>query len=241
MGILEGKSVLVAGVTMNTSIGYRIAELAAEQGATVLVSNFGRALSLTRRIIKRLDPEPVLLEVDVTNEEHLAGLADQLRQHGWHPGIVSRGYGRSGDEVRPVTVDSLPAAVGDEPLLLARHTGLPVWVGRARAEAGRALLAAHPEVDVVLCDDGLQHYALARDVEQRAPERAEVAREEVRGGDGGRAGGRSAHRSLLHFLGWKPEQIANGIDELASLHGERLCGPLHAKACGAATSRRTRW
>ncbi len=89
MGILEGKSVLVAGVTMNTSIGYRIAELAAEQGATVLVSNFGRALSLTRRIIKRLDPEPVLLEVDVTNEEHLAGLADQLRQHVDHlDGVV---------------------------------------------------------------------------------------------------------------------------------------------------------
>ena len=89
MGILEGKSVLVAGVTMNTSIGYRIAELAAEQGATVLVSNFGRALSLTRRTIKRLDPEPVLLEVDVTNEEHLAGLADQLRQHVDHlDGVV---------------------------------------------------------------------------------------------------------------------------------------------------------
>jgi enoyl-[acyl-carrier protein] reductase I len=89
MGILEGKNVLVAGVTMNTSIGYRIAELAAEQGATVLVSNFGRALSLTRRIIKRLDPEPVLLEVDVTNEEHLAGLADQLRQHVDHlDGVV---------------------------------------------------------------------------------------------------------------------------------------------------------
>lgn len=81
MGILEGKNILVAGVTMNTSIAYRIAELAAEEGATVLVSNFGRALSLTRRIIKRLDPEPPLIELDVTNEEHLAGLADALRQH----------------------------------------------------------------------------------------------------------------------------------------------------------------
>ena len=63
MGILEGKNVLVAGVTMNTSIGYRVAEVAAEQGATVLVSNFGRALSLTRRIVRRLDPEPVVLEL----------------------------------------------------------------------------------------------------------------------------------------------------------------------------------
>lgn len=81
MGILEGKTVLVAGVTMNTSIGYKVAELASEQGAKVLVSNFGRAMSLTERVIQRLDPVPTLLEVDVTNEEHLANLADQLRQH----------------------------------------------------------------------------------------------------------------------------------------------------------------
>ena len=92
-------------------------------------------------------------------------LADQLRQHGWHPGIVSRGYGRAGDEVRAVNIDSPPTEVGDEPLLLARRTGVPIWVGRQRAAAGEALLAAHPEVDVILCDDGLQHYALARDVE----------------------------------------------------------------------------
>ena len=89
MGILEGKNILVAGVTMNTSIGYRVAELAAEQGATVLVSNFGRAMNLTRRIIKRLDPEPVLLELDVTNAEHLDGLADALREHVDHlDGVV---------------------------------------------------------------------------------------------------------------------------------------------------------
>ena len=89
MGILEGTTILVTGVTMTSSIAYKVAEIAAEQGATVLVSNFGRALSLTRRIIKRLDPEPVLLEVDVTNEEHLAGLADQLRQHVDHlDGVV---------------------------------------------------------------------------------------------------------------------------------------------------------
>jgi tetraacyldisaccharide 4'-kinase len=55
--------------------------------------------------------------------------------------------------------------VGDEPLLLKRRFGGPVFIGRRRAEAGRALLAAHPECDVLICDDGLQHYALARDVE----------------------------------------------------------------------------
>jgi len=61
--------------------------------------------------------------------------------------------------------DADPRAVGDEPLLLRRRTGAPVFVGRQRADAGRALLAAHPEVDVLVCDDGLQHRALARDVE----------------------------------------------------------------------------
>jgi tetraacyldisaccharide 4'-kinase len=92
-------------------------------------------------------------------------LAQQLKAHGWRPGIVSRGYGRSGDGVVPASADSKPEAVGDEPLLLARRSGVPVWVGRQRAAAGAALLAAHPEVNVVLCDDGLQHYGLARDVE----------------------------------------------------------------------------
>ncbi|MBK9698318.1 MAG: enoyl-ACP reductase FabI [Propionibacteriaceae bacterium] len=89
MGILEGKNILVAGVTMNTSIGYRVAELAQAEGATVVVSNFGRAMSLTERVLKRLDPVPPLLEVDVTNEEHLASLADRLREHVDHiDGVV---------------------------------------------------------------------------------------------------------------------------------------------------------
>ncbi len=92
-------------------------------------------------------------------------LARQLAERGWRPGIVSRGYGGDGGEPRPVGADSRAAEVGDEPILLARRSGVPVWVGRDRAAAGRALLAAHPEVDVVLCDDGLQHYRLGRDVE----------------------------------------------------------------------------
>ena len=89
MGILEGKNILVAGVTMNTSIAYRVAEIAQREGATVLVSNFGRALSLTRRIVKRLDTEPPVIELDVTNDEHLAGLADAVREHVDHlDGVV---------------------------------------------------------------------------------------------------------------------------------------------------------
>ncbi len=92
-------------------------------------------------------------------------LAGQLAARGFRLGIVSRGYGAAAAQPRPVLADSTPAEVGDEPLLLGRRSGVPVWVGRDRAAAGRALLAAHPEVDLLLCDDGLQHYRLARDVE----------------------------------------------------------------------------
>ncbi len=93
-------------------------------------------------------------------------LAQQLQQHGYQPGIISRGYGGTATQrPRPVLADSAAIAVGDEPLLLARDSGCPVWVGRDRAAAGRALLAAHPAVNVVISDDGLQHYRLARDIE----------------------------------------------------------------------------
>ena len=92
-------------------------------------------------------------------------LAQGLRQRGLRPGIVSRGYGGENAAPRAVAVDADPSIVGDEPILLARRSGVPVWVARDRAAAGRALLAAHPEVNVILCDDGLQHYRLARDVE----------------------------------------------------------------------------
>lgn len=81
MGILEGKNILVAGVTLDTSIGFHVARIAQQQGANVIVSNFGRAMSLTGRVIKKLDPVPPLLEVDVTNDEHLAGLADRVGEH----------------------------------------------------------------------------------------------------------------------------------------------------------------
>jgi meromycolic acid enoyl-[acyl-carrier-protein] reductase len=80
-GILEGKRILVAGVTMDSSIGFATARVAQEQGATVLISNFGRALGITRRIAKRLPVEPPVLELDVTDEDHLAGLADAVREH----------------------------------------------------------------------------------------------------------------------------------------------------------------
>ena len=81
MGILDGKRILVAGVTLDSSIGFATAKVAQEQGATVLISNFGRALSITKRIAKRLPTEPPVLELDVTNAEHLAALPDAVREH----------------------------------------------------------------------------------------------------------------------------------------------------------------
>jgi enoyl-[acyl-carrier protein] reductase I len=80
-GILEGKRILVAGVTMDSSIGFATAKQAQEQGATVLISNFGRALGITRRIAKRLPVEPPVLELDVADEGHLAALPDAVREH----------------------------------------------------------------------------------------------------------------------------------------------------------------
>lgn len=95
-------------------------------------------------------------------------LARELLRRGKKPGIVSRGYGGSasvGGEVRQVRQEDDADEVGDEPLLMARRALCPVWIGRDRALAGQALIHAHPECDVLLCDDGLQHYRLARDVE----------------------------------------------------------------------------
>ncbi len=81
MGILDGKRILVAGVTLDKSIGFATAKMAQEQGATVLISNFGRALAITRRIAGRLPAEAPVLELDVTDDEHLSGLEEQVRKH----------------------------------------------------------------------------------------------------------------------------------------------------------------
>ena len=92
-------------------------------------------------------------------------LVQHLQQRGWHVGVISRGHGRQTRDTRAVMPNSLPNDVGDEPLLIRQKTGAPVWVAATRAEAGRALLHAHPEVNLLVCDDGLQHWALARDLE----------------------------------------------------------------------------
>lgn len=104
-------------------------------------------------------------------------LAAALRRSGRNPGIVSRGY--RGSAAGPMAVTALSAVdrVGDEPLLLARASGCPIWIGRDRAGAALGLLEAHPECDVLILDDGLQHYRLARDIE--------IAVEDARGAGNG--------------------------------------------------------
>jgi tetraacyldisaccharide 4'-kinase len=92
-------------------------------------------------------------------------LVRHLQSHGLHPGVISRGHGRSTHDCREVQAGSTAAEVGDEPTLIRRRTGVPVFVAARRLDAARALLQAHPATNVLISDDGLQHYALARDIE----------------------------------------------------------------------------
>lgn len=96
-------------------------------------------------------------------------LAQQLIDAGWHPAIISRGYTKAKQAKlktpHAVVLGDSPDLVGDEPLLMAQRNLCPVWIGRDRPAVAQALLQAHPECDVILSDDGLQHYRLERDVE----------------------------------------------------------------------------
>lgn len=92
-------------------------------------------------------------------------LIRQLQALGRRPGVISRGHGRSATGVQRVGRDSTAAEVGDEPLLIHLRSGAPVAVGRDRLAAARALCEAHPEIDLLIADDGLQHHALARELQ----------------------------------------------------------------------------
>jgi len=116
-------------------------------------------------------PVPVIVAGNITvggtGKTPLAlWLAAGLRARGYRPGIVCRGYGGGSGAPQRVLPESDPLACGDEAVLLARRSGGEVWTGADRVAAGRSLLAAaRPACDVLISDDGLQHYALARDVE----------------------------------------------------------------------------
>lgn len=141
------------------------------------LSGLFRLLSSVRRLAYRFGLLPVVrlpVPVIVVGNISVGGtgktpltlwLVQTLRAAGYRPGIVSRGYGGRRRGPFAVTSVSDPAEVGDEPLLLAQRAPAPVYIGRRRPAAARALLQAHPDTDVIVADDGLQHYALARDLE----------------------------------------------------------------------------
>lgn len=91
-------------------------------------------------------------------------LLERLRALGFHPGVISRGYGREGRETHEVDRGASAASCGDEPLLIHLRTGAPVVVGADRVAAARLLLRRHPQVDLIVSDDGLQHRRLRRDL-----------------------------------------------------------------------------
>ncbi len=147
---------------------------AAAFGAIVAVRRF---LYRARLLPTWRAPVPVIvagnISVGGSGKTPLAiEILEILQRHGWTPGVVARGYGR----VPPREADPLgvvrvypdiatPEHFGDEPVLIARRSRVPVYISPDRPAAARALLSAHPEVDVLVSDDGLQHYALERDVE----------------------------------------------------------------------------
>lgn len=92
-------------------------------------------------------------------------LVEHLLRQGLPVGVVSRGYGRIGSQPLEVQKGMPISQTGDEPELIRKITGAPVFVAAQRVDAVRALLARYPQTEVVICDDGLQHYALQRDIE----------------------------------------------------------------------------
>ena len=92
-------------------------------------------------------------------------LVMHLQARGWQVGVVSRGYGRSSEDCREVQDDSTADEVGDEPALVKLTCHAPVFVAAKRFEAASALLAQYPQTQIIVCDDGLQHHALHRDLE----------------------------------------------------------------------------
>ncbi|HTJ95642.1 MAG TPA: tetraacyldisaccharide 4'-kinase [Pararobbsia sp.] len=136
-------------------------------GAIAALRRASFALGL--RKVERMDV-PIVVVGNVTvggtgKTPTVIALALALRKAGLTPGIVSRGYGARVEAPVEVRDDSRAGDVGDEPLLIRRRSAAPVVVHPDRVRAVRALRAAHPEVDVVISDDGLQHYRLGRDAE----------------------------------------------------------------------------
>lgn len=135
-----------------------------------LVTSLRRALYRSGIFRSRRPPVPVVVIGNITvggagKTPLILHLAQRLAEMGCRPGIVSRGYGANLANPREVGINDAVEEVGDEALLLRRRSGMPVFVGRDRVAVASALLAAYPQCQLILCDDGMQHYALRRDLE----------------------------------------------------------------------------
>ena len=141
-----------------------------------LAALFGLASAVHREIyrsgLRRVERLPVrvivvgnLIAGGAGKTPTVLALVRSLQSRGFTPAIVSRGYGGSASASIEVLPDTPAQVSGDEPLLMRRRAGVPVFVGTDRVAAIRALLRAHPDTDVVVADDGLQHHRLARDVQ----------------------------------------------------------------------------
>ena len=141
-----------------------------------LAAAFG-AITALRRILYRVgllrthaSPAPVIVVGNLIaggagKTPTVVAIVEALRRRGYTPGVVSRGYGGNHDGLLDVTRAVPAARSGDEPLLIHLRTGAPLVVGRDRVAAVRQLLLQHPDIDVIISDDGLQHLALARDAQ----------------------------------------------------------------------------
>jgi tetraacyldisaccharide 4'-kinase len=137
---------------------------------------YGAVIVLRRALYRaglfktQIVPVPVIVVGNITaggsgKTPLVIWLAEFLRNHGYVPGVISRGYGREDDEVREVSARSTATEVGDEPLLISRRATCLVVVGHSRVQAAQTLLQKYPQVNIIISDDGLQHYQLARDME----------------------------------------------------------------------------
>lgn len=94
-----------------------------------------------------------------------------LQSKGWTPGVLTRGHGARPPSPPPTLLDAITSpqldanATGDEPQLIWRRSGVPLMIGPDRCASAASLMRAHPEIDILVCDDGLQHLALRRDIE----------------------------------------------------------------------------
>src|SRR5215470_11289599 len=139
-----------------------------------LVHRFWRGLKVWCYRVRLARPKQVRVPVVVIGNLYVGGTGKtpltievirELRSRGWSPGVVSRGYGAQKAVPRVVQPNGTASDYGDEPLLIARAGHAPVAVGVDRVAAARLLLNLHPQVDVIVADDGLQHLRLGRNVE----------------------------------------------------------------------------